>query len=912
MKRIAGIALLLSLIMTVFTFKAFCAPKISVSDDEKAQVMRLLEIMNGDENGELNLKNDVTRAEFVKMAVCASGVKNGNAKSTSVSLFPDVNASHWAVGYISNAINSGLINGYLDGTFRPENNVKLEEAVIITLKLLGYTSADFKGSYPDSQLEKYENLGLDKDMTAKKGENLTRRECMKLIYNMLCTETKQGALYCTNMGCKPDADGKVDYLALINSKMTGPYVNINGNYRDKIEFEIDGKSSVYRDGKTADISEIRDYDVYYYCKSIKTVWFYSDKAFGTIESVLPSKDAPESLKTGKDTFVLLPDAAKKVSFAGDIGKDDYVMILLDKDGKAADIIKADYEMYEKYSDEDKDMLSAVNDTLSEPVVVTDLSKLAEKIPLDLKNAKIMFNSAETDVSQIKVNDVVYWSKAFNTVWVFREKKSGVCTAVNPNKENPSSVTVGGANYTLSTDGVKYKFSNYGTLDKEMLVTLILGKDGSVVDAYEAGLDIIGDEYNDVSYALVVSSTLKGPYIVGEDGTIPPDAGIDIDSAHIYKGNVEVLRSEIKKYNVYYCSKLLNAVWLYYETVSGTVEEITPKSQPASVKIAGRNYALSTSKAQFDFSSMGTYKVGDRVKVLLDKDGNIAGVTEIGNLSSDNIGVVVENGKSEFTDADGRKYEANSVKIYALDGNTYSYEGYSYAKVGEVVRVSVSKEKTAINTENPPKSNSAAREAINAIKDGKFSSDAKIIETYKGELCAKVEISEISGKTLDYSSILFYELSSDGSIKYLILDNYTGNLFEYGYLFDNESTDGMTGKTTHSYTYMLDDNMEYNFTPKGTIFVSSGASKFTVKNGIVTKVENLKSGISIADVSGDTAYAESGDKFPIADNVRVYSTSGAKVKVVDIKDLEDGKYAHMTGYYDKSPDRGGKIRVIIVF
>ena len=96
----------------------------NTDDSEKAQVLQLLEVMNGEENGNLNLDAPVTRAEFVKMAVCAS-VNKDSAGQSAVSLFPDVTDSHWAVGYVSTAIKAGLVSGYLDGTFRPENTVKL-------------------------------------------------------------------------------------------------------------------------------------------------------------------------------------------------------------------------------------------------------------------------------------------------------------------------------------------------------------------------------------------------------------------------------------------------------------------------------------------------------------------------------------------------------------------------------------------------------------------------------------------------------------------------------------------------------------------------------------------------------------------------------------------------------------------
>ena len=161
MKKI--LLLLLSLIMLLSLGVA-----AENEDTEKIiNVVRLLEIMNGDENGNLNLNDNVTRAEFVKMAICASTYKTSAETAPKSSLFPDVRSNHWATRYISVAISNGWINGYLDGTFRPDNNVKLEEAVNIVLKVLGYTEKDLVGAYPEPQLANYTSLKLHKYITAE-------------------------------------------------------------------------------------------------------------------------------------------------------------------------------------------------------------------------------------------------------------------------------------------------------------------------------------------------------------------------------------------------------------------------------------------------------------------------------------------------------------------------------------------------------------------------------------------------------------------------------------------------------------------------------------------------------------------------------------------------------------------------
>ena len=175
--------LLLSLVLAVLTMSlcTFALEAPSTATTETVNTIKLLEIANGDENGNMNYSKTVTRAEFVKMAVSAS-VNKDKAKNNSVSysLFPDVKNTFWGAAYISTAIESGLVNGYLDGTFRPNNDVTLEEGVTIILRLLGYTTSDFKGSYPSSQLEKYTELELNKNISAVKGQKLTREECMIL------------------------------------------------------------------------------------------------------------------------------------------------------------------------------------------------------------------------------------------------------------------------------------------------------------------------------------------------------------------------------------------------------------------------------------------------------------------------------------------------------------------------------------------------------------------------------------------------------------------------------------------------------------------------------------------------------------------------------------------------------------
>lgn len=50
--------------------------------------------------------------------------------------FSDVPSTHWAYSAIASAAEKGWINGYSDGTFRPDNNITRAEAVTLTNAVL--------------------------------------------------------------------------------------------------------------------------------------------------------------------------------------------------------------------------------------------------------------------------------------------------------------------------------------------------------------------------------------------------------------------------------------------------------------------------------------------------------------------------------------------------------------------------------------------------------------------------------------------------------------------------------------------------------------------------------------------------------------------------------------------------------
>ena len=52
-------------------------------------------------------------------------------------IFTDVPTTHWAYSYISLAHSYGFVQGYADGSFGPDRNIRRSEAVAIINRVLG-------------------------------------------------------------------------------------------------------------------------------------------------------------------------------------------------------------------------------------------------------------------------------------------------------------------------------------------------------------------------------------------------------------------------------------------------------------------------------------------------------------------------------------------------------------------------------------------------------------------------------------------------------------------------------------------------------------------------------------------------------------------------------------------------------
>ena len=307
----------------------------AVSESTAIEAIQALGIITGDESGNLNLTDSVTRAEFVTMMTAASSYKDSIGTGAGVSLFRDVKSDHWASQYIRLAVEQEWMVGFVDGTFRPDNPISLEEGCTALLKLLGYQSSDLVGAYPSAQLTKASSVGLLDDLDVSQGDTLTRQDCVMLFYNLLVSENSSGTVYGTTLGYTI-TNGEVDYSSLVAADTKGPYVAESGSL--SLPFSTDG-ATIYRNGTLSSLASVQQYDVYYYNANLRTVWIYSDKVSGTLTALSPSSAAPTSVTVAGGTYELgTSTAVYKCSSQGEFSTGDLVTLLLGMNGEVVDVV----------------------------------------------------------------------------------------------------------------------------------------------------------------------------------------------------------------------------------------------------------------------------------------------------------------------------------------------------------------------------------------------------------------------------------------------------------------------------------------------------------------------------------------------------------------------------------------------
>lgn len=325
-KRILAFLLAVSIAVSMLAM-----PAAAVQNNTAVQMALTLGAMDNAQTTQLNAP--VTRGAFARMLTAFSNYRDSaSAQGTVGTLFADVPSDSANAPYVRIAVQNGWMNGYTDGSFRPDNAVTLEEACTAVLKLLGYKMTELSGAFPQAQLNKASQLGLRTNLNCGQGQPMNYQDCSVLLYNALTANTSGGGSYGASLGFTV-TDGQVDPSSVMMASLKGPFIAAEGAV---LPFE---PLTIYRNDKASSSAQLDPYDVYYYSESLQSVWIYTRRAAGRITAVSPSASAPTSVTVAGVPYQIgSADVAAQISSLNGGGVGEVVTLLLGMNNVAAGIV----------------------------------------------------------------------------------------------------------------------------------------------------------------------------------------------------------------------------------------------------------------------------------------------------------------------------------------------------------------------------------------------------------------------------------------------------------------------------------------------------------------------------------------------------------------------------------------------
>ncbi|HBC91746.1 MAG TPA: hypothetical protein DCZ10_02265 [Pelotomaculum sp.] len=139
-KKMMGILIVLSMLV-LFVMPVYGQPSDIAGHWAEKQVNEWIDggLINGYGDNTFKPDNNITRAEFMSLANRTFGF----SEKASIN-FPDVSLGAWFAEEIAKAIDAGYLSGYDDGTIKPDNPItRLEAARVLTVLLHLNTNGDF-------------------------------------------------------------------------------------------------------------------------------------------------------------------------------------------------------------------------------------------------------------------------------------------------------------------------------------------------------------------------------------------------------------------------------------------------------------------------------------------------------------------------------------------------------------------------------------------------------------------------------------------------------------------------------------------------------------------------------------------------------------------------------------------------
>ena len=226
LKRALSLGLTAAMISGLMVMGSSAASYADVTSENNVEAIEVLEavgIMIGDENGNFNPDQNVTRNE---MAVVMSNLMEYNVASyKDTSPFTDVPS--WAEPYVAACWTNGITAGYSDTIYGGSDTVTTAQAALMLMKALGYFqyASDFGGDWQLATTRQGNAIDLFTGVDSGVTQAMTRNDVAQLVLNTLRAGTVQAST---------DGSWTIGDVT-INNNVQYSYITSNADYAMAID-----------------------------------------------------------------------------------------------------------------------------------------------------------------------------------------------------------------------------------------------------------------------------------------------------------------------------------------------------------------------------------------------------------------------------------------------------------------------------------------------------------------------------------------------------------------------------------------------------------------------------------------------------------------------------------------------------
>ncbi len=472
MKNLKKVLALVLVVASVLSFATVASAasftdKDSITNTEAVNMLADLGVINGFTDGSYRPTETVTRAQMAKMiyAVCTGDDDASGFVGTTTAL-TDLNQAPWAEGYIKYCYSLGIINGFPDNTFRPNEPVTVAQAAKMLLVAVGYDSNEYVGaSWSINTMRDAKAAKITKDVSASAALAASRDVSAQLIYNTMFADQVTPE-YQYDMGVKYVTGYKKTGTTLAEDsfdmvKISGMVTSVA---KDNVSIRYEKTGT---DGKTTTTTEnVKLAGSYDMLGKTGTVYMKNDNGKKVLYSTSVSVDDDIVLYTtvnGDDIYKSAVDSSKK-----QVTLNDEVTVMMNG-AIVEDVAKSAFNVNDKNG---KDYTVKVGEQTEKP-----LAKL-----INGKGTEVLYIDGDKDgnVDTIKITN---YTAAKVSSYSTLNKTMALSAQIRSEGEGDDKVTYGDSNVSAT-----YKFeniANYESFAKNDIVYAVkIGEgDNAVIDIY---------------------------------------------------------------------------------------------------------------------------------------------------------------------------------------------------------------------------------------------------------------------------------------------------------------------------------------------------------------------------------------------------------------------------------------------